>query len=134
MVALRRLAAMLAATVSAAAALALPAATAAEGRTPKPAIERAAKGETCVAETAAMRRNHMKFLKHQRDDTVRGGIRGERFSLKDCVACHAGKASGTVARAPGDFCVGCHEYAAVRIDCFECHSDRPAVAATKAAP
>jgi hypothetical protein len=29
-----------------------------------------------------------------------------------------------VAAAPGDFCVSCHTYAAVRIDCFECHASK----------
>jgi hypothetical protein len=30
-----------------------------------------------------------------------------------------------VASAPGDFCVACHQYAAVKIDCFECHTGKP---------
>ena len=44
-----------------------------------------------------MRRNHMELLKHQRDDTVRSGIRGAKYSLKDCVGCHAGAKTGSVA-------------------------------------
>jgi hypothetical protein len=94
-----------------------------------PAIERAAKGERCVEETGEMRRYHMRFLEHQRDATVHGGIRGAKHSLRGCIDCHAGAASGSVAQAPGDFCVACHRFAAVKIDCFECHSSRPAVAA-----
>jgi len=54
-------------------------------RTPQPVIERATQGAQCVADPAVMRRSHMDFLKHQRDDTVRGGIRGAKFSLKACV-------------------------------------------------
>jgi hypothetical protein len=94
-------------------------------RTPKPAIEPAVRGERCVADTAVMRRNHMDLLKHQRDDTVRGGIRGAKYSLNECIGCHAGTKTGSVAQAPTDFCVSCHRYAAVSIDCFECHSSKP---------
>lgn len=93
-----------------------------------PTIERAAKGERCVEEVGEMRRNHMRFLKHQRDDTVHGGIRGARHSLKGCIECHAGSQTGSVAQGPQDFCVACHRYAAVKIDCFECHATRPAAA------
>jgi hypothetical protein len=71
----------------------------------------------------------MELLKHQRDDTVRGGIRGAKYSLKDCVGCHAGAKTRSVAAAPGDFCVSCHSYAAVTIDCFECHTGKPAAVA-----
>ena len=91
-----------------------------------PAVEPAAKGERCVEDVATMRRSHMTMLTHQRDDTVRGGIRGAKHSLKGCIDCHAGKASGSVAVAKTDFCVACHSYAAVKIDCFECHSSKPA--------
>jgi predicted CXXCH cytochrome family protein len=102
--------------------LALPSAPAA------PAIERALKGERCVEDVASMRRNHMRFLEHQRDATVHGGIRGARHSLKGCIDCHASKGTGSVAQAKTDFCVGCHDYAAVKIDCFDCHATRPAAA------
>lgn len=98
-----------------------------------PVIEKAVKGERCVEDVASMRRNHMRFLRHQRDDTVRGGIRGARHSLKGCVDCHASRTSGSVAAAPGDFCVACHSYAAVKIDCFDCHATRPAAATAAAA-
>lgn len=93
-------------------------------RTPVPAIEKAAAGTTCVAPAEVMRRDHMKFLKHQRDDTVHGGIRGAKFSLKGCIDCHASARTGSVASAPGDFCASCHAYAAVTIDCFECHTPK----------
>ena len=36
-----------------------------------------------------------------------------------------------VAAAPGDFCLSCHSYAAVKIDCFECHSGKPAAKVAK---
>jgi predicted CXXCH cytochrome family protein len=103
------------------AAVMLPA-SAGEARTTLPVIEPAAAGAQCVEPADAMRRNHMRFLTHQRDDTVRGGIRGAKFSLKACIECHASKQTASVAQAETNFCVSCHSYAAVRIDCFECHT------------
>jgi predicted CXXCH cytochrome family protein len=71
-----------------------------------------------------MRRSHMDFLKHQRDDTVHGGIRGAKFSLKGCIDCHASPKTQSVAKEETNFCVSCHSYAAVQIDCFECHTSK----------
>jgi predicted CXXCH cytochrome family protein len=92
---------------------------------PKPAR---GQGEKCVADTDWMRRNHMTVLMHQRDNTVHDGIRTTRFSLKGCIECHAVKGADgkpvTVA-SPTHFCRSCHDYAAVRVDCFECHASRP---------
>ena len=93
-----------------------------------PTIERAVKGERCVEPVAEMRRNHMRMLRHQRDATVHEGIRGAKYSLKGCIDCHAGAKTGSVAQTSEDFCVACHRYAAVQIDCFECHASRPAAA------
>ena len=106
--------------------------SAAQAAPPKPAIEPARNGTQCVEDTATMRRSHMNFLKHQRDETVHGGIRGAKHSLKDCVACHASAKTGSVAAAPTDFCQSCHVYAAVKIDCFECHTGKPPALAQRA--
>jgi predicted CXXCH cytochrome family protein len=74
-----------------------------------------------------MRRNHMDLLKHQRDDTLRGGVRiTAKHSLKACIDCHASQTTGSVAASQTNFCVSCHSYAAVKIDCFECHATQPA--------
>ena len=78
-------------------------------------------GEACVAPVAEMRRDHMKMLFHQRDRTLREGVRTTRFSLKNCVECHAGRETGSVLGKEG-FCSSCHAYASVKIDCFECHT------------
>ncbi len=121
-----RLASVLAALALLAAGSAFTADTAKRGLAP--AVEPATKGERCVEDAATMRRNHMRFLEHQRDDTVHGGIRGARHSLKGCVDCHASKATGSVAAATTDFCVACHRFAAVKVDCFGCHATRPASA------
>jgi hypothetical protein len=104
------------------------------GRTPKPVIAKARPGTQCVEPPEVMRRQHMSFLKHQRDDTVHGGIRGAKHSLRGCVDCHASPASGSVAKASGDFCSSCHQYAAVKIDCFECHASKPEKLAQKGVP
>ncbi len=92
---------------------------------PKPIVERAVKGEQCVEPTDYMRRNHMKLLTHHRSETVHEGIRTKKYSLKECINCHASKETGSVTAAKDNFCVSCHTYAAVKIDCFDCHSSRP---------
>ena len=88
--------------------------------------------QKCVEPADVMRRNHMKFLSHQRDETVLDGIRTKKYSLTGCIDCHAQTAvDGKIVRAEDSeyFCTTCHEYASVKIDCFECHSDRPAASA-----
>ncbi len=87
-----------------------------------------AKGDKCVEDTAYMRRNHMKLLMHQRDETMHKGIRTTKYSLKNCIECHANPKTGSVASSKEDFCMGCHSYAAVKLDCFECHSTKPKAA------
>lgn len=79
------------------------------------------RGEVCVAPTGEMRRDHMTLLLHQRDGTMRQGLREKRFSLKNCVDCHASRKTGSVLGKDG-FCSSCHSYASVKIDCFECHT------------
>jgi len=93
----------------------------------KPEIPKA-KGEQCVAETSFMRRNHMDLLQHDRDKTVRHGQRDVDYSLKECIACHAvdGKDGKPVSvESPKHFCRACHDYAAVTVDCFQCHTSKP---------
>lgn len=95
-----------------------------------PAVK-AEKGETCVEPTAEMRRNHMNMLLHQRDQTMHRGIRTTQHSLKNCVDCHANPKTNSVLGKDG-FCESCHTYAAVRMDCFGCHSPSPQKAASSA--
>jgi predicted CXXCH cytochrome family protein len=97
---------------------------------PMPAIPMG-QGETCVADNDYMRRNHMDLLNHQRDETMLKGLRNDVFSLKDCISCHMVKgadAQAVTADDPKHFCRACHDYAAVSIDCFQCHASRPDVA------
>ena len=99
--------------------LCIPAALAMESNMPKPDI---GKGGQCVKDTQWMRKNHMHLLKHQRDETLRKGIRDEKISLKNCIECHASIKDDSVIARDDSFCVACHRYEAVKIDCFECHS------------
>jgi hypothetical protein len=98
-----------------------------------PALESARSGP-CVEDPKVMRRSHMDFMKHDRDDTVRKGMRGIRHSLAACVDCHASKSDGRVLGSDRHFCQGCHAYAAVKVDCFDCHASTARPAATAAAP
>jgi len=88
------------------------------------------KGEQCVEPTADIRANHMKYLLHKRDMTMYDGIRTKQHSLAECIECHATpNEDGTIVRVFDDsgehFCASCHRAAAVKLDCFECHADRP---------
>ncbi len=93
-------------------------------RVPVPAISvNKDKAEKCVEPTDEMRRNHMNYILHQRDETMHQGIRTSKHSLKNCVECHADPKTGSVLGKDG-FCATCHQYAAVAIDCFSCHTDK----------
>jgi hypothetical protein len=106
----------------------LAAAAGVQAEVPRPAVEIARPGTQCLAPPAEMRRNHMAMLQHQRDRTLRLGERGASVSLNACIDCHASPASGSVASAEGDFCASCHSYAAVTLDCFECHQPKASLA------
>lgn len=96
-------------------------------RAPLPNVPRG-EGERCIADAAIMRRDHMAMLKHQRDVTVHQGDRAASVKLTACIACHAvrGADGKPVSYAePQHFCRSCHDYAAVSIDCFECHASKP---------
>ena len=99
-------------------------------RTPKPSIIIDKPGR-CVEDTATMRREHPDMLKHQRELTVHEGIRTRAHSLKECVGCHASTKTGSVLGEKG-FCQSCHSYAAVKLDCFECHASKPKAQAERA--
>ena len=102
------------------------------GRVAMPTVKIEA-GGACVAPTGEMRRDHMKMLLHQRDVTVREGLREPRFSLRNCVDCHADRQTGSVLGKDG-FCSSCHAYASVSIDCFECHTPQRRTKVAGASP
>ncbi len=94
-----------------------------------PVVPPASKGDRCVEPTDVMRREHMRFLMHQRDDTVHGGIRGAKHSLVGCIDCHVQRDAQGIAipvDAEGQFCESCHGFAGVSMDCFGCHATVPA--------
>jgi hypothetical protein len=77
----------------------------------------------CVEPEDDMKRNHMEYI-------LQKGIRTSKHSLKQCISCHAVKDdNGEYVRIddPSNkhFCATCHEFAAVSIDCFQCHADTP---------
>ncbi|HYA65900.1 MAG TPA: hypothetical protein VEE84_04390 [Burkholderiaceae bacterium] len=90
------------------------------GRTPKPVIVIESQ-QHCIASPETMRREHPDMLRHQRLRTVHLGERGAKVSLNGCIGCHADRKSGSVIGSDHAFCQGCHSYAAVHIDCFDCH-------------
>jgi hypothetical protein len=84
--------------------------------------------QACVEPEEEMRRNHMEYILHQRDETMHRGIRTRQYALEECINCHATKDdSGNYVRVEDSqhFCASCHTYASVSIDCFQCHSDVP---------
>jgi hypothetical protein len=90
---------------------------------------KATKLDQCVRPTPEIRRDHMALLKHQRDVTVHQGVRKTPDSLAGCVECHANQDLAGMhlpVNAEGQFCSACHAFAAVQLDCFQCHTTVPA--------
>jgi hypothetical protein len=97
---------------------------------------KAAQLDSCVEPTEFMRRNHMEVIEHQRDETVHNGIRSTKYSLAGCIECHVSYSADEApvpVNAEGQFCDGCHEYAAVDLSCFGCHSSVPSYTGKEAA-
>jgi len=97
---------------------------------------KAAQLDSCVEPTEFMRRNHMELIKHQRDETVHKGIRSTKYSLAGCIECHVSYTADETpvpVDAEGQFCNGCHEFAAVDVNCFGCHSSVPSYTENEAA-
>jgi hypothetical protein len=96
---------------------------------------KAAGEASCVEDTDFMRRNHMEVIKHQRDETVHGGIRSTKHSLAGCIECHASRGDDGAplpVNDEGQFCGACHAFAAVSLNCFDCHSSIPDTASMSA--
>lgn len=74
------------------------------------------------------RQNHMTLLLHDRDLTLRDGDRDIQASISTCFDCHAVKddaGKAVTIEDPRHFCRVCHDYAAVKVDCFMCHRSTP---------
>ena len=82
----------------------------------------------CVESTEFMRANHMELLNNWRMEVVRGESRIYKASngkiydkslTNTCMNCH---------RDRNEFCVKCHDYAAVKQPkCWDCHNDHSVV-------
>jgi len=91
-----------------------------------PSVPHPTNGTTeCVEDEDEMKKNHMKYILHQRDATMHEGIRTKTYSLKECINCHVPENSEIRYGDDKHFCSSCHNYAGVSIDCFQCHTDRP---------
>jgi len=103
--------------------------TSALAETPFPSIhEPTDENVKCIQPEDVMRREHMDYILHERNETMHEGVRGEPESLANCISCHVEPdENGEIAGIETDqhFCNACHQYAAVQIDCFQCHADRP---------
>jgi len=78
----------------------------------------------------------MKLLKHRRDATMYEGVRGGKESLRACLDCHAVKGDDgkpVTIKSEKHFCRVCHDFAAVKVDCWDCHVSVPDKAAGHAA-
>ena len=109
-------------------ALAAQAVEAGDGHSYVQAGSRAAGLSACVEPTPYMRRHHMDLIQHQRDATVHQGIRGTRHSLAGCISCHVSLGSDghpVAVNAEHQFCRACHAFAAVTVNCFDCHDGVP---------
>ena len=98
-------------------------------------------GKQCVEPADYMRANHMQLLTKWRAADVRDGntvyvnsqgVKSD-ISLQSCLECHATPATKATTNAVGvsnpalntssdQFCVSCHNYAAVKPTCWSCHS------------
>ncbi|MCA0869243.1 hypothetical protein LCL97_00250 [Seohaeicola saemankumensis] len=77
---------------------------------------------------AYWRKHHMEMMRHDRDLTMRDGDRMIAASLKGCFDCHTvtDETGATVTYASEKhFCRSCHDFAAVKVDCFMCHRSTP---------
>jgi len=89
-------------------------------------------GVTCVLPKIQMRERHMNLLKQWREEVVResnrspitlaGGATMERSLTNGCMKCHARQDCGPY-RALATYCVDCHDYVGIKINCWTCHID-----------
>ena len=87
-----------------------------------------ATGEPHPEGNAYMRRWHMTMMKHDRDITMYEGERPVNASLGECFECHTVKDDAGTPLTVADerhFCRTCHDFAAVKVDCFDCHRSTP---------
>ena len=89
--------------------------------TPLPDIhEPEGKGVKCIQPEDEIRRNHMKYILHERNETMHEGIRDEPESLANCINCHIfPDKNGVVPR------IDSKDHFDIGDGAFQCHADRP---------
>jgi hypothetical protein len=97
---------------------------------PGPELLAQARGDQCVEPTDVIRRDHMNILMHERDEAKRYGRRNPDHGFVGCIDCHVSPTASRDEPAT-HFCLACHQFNAVRMDCFQCHIDRPSDAAAR---
>lgn len=87
-----------------------------------PEVKLPAREKQCVAPVSYMRNSHMQLLIRWREEAVRQDVRtftaadGRTYRISltgTCLNCHS----------KPDFCDRCHNYAAVKPACWDCHLD-----------
>ncbi|EDN71421.1 electron transport protein DsrJ [Beggiatoa sp. PS] len=84
--------------------------------------------QKCVEPIEEIRSDHGHILKHHRDETMHKGVRTKKHSLVGCIDCHVTtdqNGNYPSITSQEHFCRSCHTYAAVSIDCFQCHASKP---------
>lgn len=100
------------------------------------ATKQFATDQEAALHVAEMRTNHMHLLTHKRDETMYLGIRTAKHSLNACIDCHVPMPTVEKVVKHTDaehFCATCHIEVAVKLDCFQCHADRPAMTTAEVA-
>lgn len=100
----------------------------AEGRTSLWPELPVATGEPHPEGNEFWRKRHMDLMKHDRDKTLREGERDIQASLKECFDCHLAKddhGDPVTYEDERHFCRTCHDFVAVKVDCFTCHRSTP---------
>jgi hypothetical protein len=95
---------------------------------PPKAKQNVSETQKCVESIELIRRDHGHLLQHHRDETMHKGIRTSKHSLIACINCHVTpdeKGNYPHISSSEHFCRSCHTYAAVTIDCFQCHATKP---------
>ena len=95
---------------------------------PPKAKQNVSETQKCVEPIELIRRDHGHLLQHHRDETMHQGIRTTKHSLIACINCHVTQDENgnyPYITSSEHFCRSCHTYAAVTIDCFQCHATKP---------
>jgi hypothetical protein len=91
------------------------------GKAGAPELQVVKNSKQCVAATSYMRVHHMNLLNEWRDEAVRdgnrtyvglGGVKYTKSLRGTCMGCHTSRV---------EFCSRCHQYAGVKLQCWDCH-------------